>query len=230
MKDRIFENKQVTISNFTFDDAVVSVFPDMIKRSIPGYETMISMTGMLVATKIKSAARVYDLGCSLGASASAILDQNHSNNLEIIAVDNSKDMIEKAKDQVTDPRVKFVLDDVLNINIESADAVVCNFIMQFLPPERRLSFLEKILTGMNPGAILLLSEKVDEPFYISPHEAWKKANGYSDLEVEQKRQSLERVMLVDSESAHLDRFESVGFKSIHQWYRCLNWASFMMYK
>ena len=76
------------------------------------------------------------------------------------------------------------------------------------------------------GAMDIIEEKSGE----SGHEAWKKANGYSDLEVEQKRQSLERVMLVDSESAHLDRFESVGFKSVHQWYRCLNWASFMMYK
>jgi len=37
-------------------------------------------------------------------------------------------------------------------------------------------------------------------------------------------------MLIDSESDHLQRFKSVGFKEIAQWYRCLNWASYFLRK
>ena len=230
MKDRIFELKQNSVSDFTFDEAVVNVFPDMIRRSIPGYETMISMTGLLIATKLKRPGLVYDLGCSLGASTKAILDQRSDDEINVIAIDSSKDMIERAKENIKDHRVKFVLGDVLEIEIDSADAVVGNFIMQFLPQEAREPFLEKIYEGMNSGSILVISEKIDDSSYISVHEDWKKANGYSNIEVEQKRQSLENVMRVDSESTHLKRFESAGFTAIQQWFRCLNWASFLMYK
>ena len=83
---------------------------------------------------------------------------------------------------------------------------------------------------MESGATLIVSEKIDSPEYISTHEAWKKINGYSDLEIEQKRSALEKVMLIDSESDHLQRFKSVGFKEITQWYRCLNWASYLLRK
>ena len=230
MKDRIFELKQNSVSDFTFDEAVVNVFPDMIRRSIPGYETMISMTGLLIATKLKRSGLVYDLGCSLGASTKAILDQRPDDEINVIAIDSSKDMIERAKENIKDHRVKFVLGDVLETEIDSADAVVGNFIMQFLPQDAREPFLEKIYEGMNSGSILVISEKIDDSSYISLHEDWKKANGYSNIEVEQKRQSLENVMRVDSESTHLKRFESAGFTAIQQWFRCLNWASFLMYK
>ncbi len=230
MKDHIFEQKHKIISDFTFDEAVVNVFPDMIKRSIPGYDTMISMTGLLVAKKLKNKGLAYDLGCSLGASTMAILDQCPGDQINVIAVDNSKDMIERARKNVKDQRAQFVLNDVLETDIDSADAVVGNFILQFLPQKARRAFLEKIYAGMNAGAILVISEKVDDSTYIPIHEDWKKDNGYSNLEVEQKRQSLENVMHVDTESTHLKRFKSVGFSSAQQWFRCLNWASFFMYK
>ena len=230
MKDRIFELKQKHISDFAFDEAVVNVFPDMIRRSIPGYETMISLTGLLIATKLKSPGLVYDLGCSLGASTMAILDQYPENEIRVIAVDNSKDMIKRARENVKDRRAQFVLEDVLKTDIDSADAVVCNFIMQFLPQDARQSFLKKIHAGMNSGAVLIVSEKIDDSTYVPVHEDWKRANGYSNLEVEQKRQSLENIMHIDSESTHLKRFESIGFSAIQQWFRCLNWASFLMCK
>ena len=230
MKDRIFELKQNNISDFAFDESVVKVFPDMIRRSIPGYETMISMTGLLIASKLKNPGLVYDLGCSLGASTKAILDHHPEDEINVIAVDNSKDMIERAKENIKDHRVQFVLGDVLETRIDSADAVVGNFIMQFLPQETREPFLKKIYKGMNSDSILIISEKIDDSSYIAIHEDWKKANGYSNIEVEQKRQSLENVMRVDSESTHLKRFESAGFTAVQQWFRCLNWASFLMYK
>ena len=230
MKDHIFKQKHKSISDFAFDEAVVNVFPDMIKRSIPGYDTMIAMTGLLVSKKLKNKGLVYDLGCSLGASTKAILDQCPGDQINVIAVDNSKDMIERAKENIQDQRAQFVLSDVLETEINSADAIVGNFIMQFLPQEARRSFLEKIYAGMNSGAILVISEKVDNSTYIPIHEDWKKANGYSNLEVEQKRQSLENVMHVDTESTHLKRFKSVGFSTAQQWFRCLNWASFLVYK
>ena len=89
---------------------------------------------------------------------------------------------------------------------------------------------------MRPGGLLILSEKVVHPdpdlheFFDSTHLAWKKANGYSDLEVSQKRTALENVMRVDSEETHLTRLSEVGFGHALQWYKCMNWASFLAWK
>ena len=230
MRDQIYKDRHTKIADFAFDQSVVEVFPDMIGRSIPGYETLISISGLLVTKDLAADGRVYDLGCSLGASTQVILDQCPHKDIEIIAVDNSKEMINQAKQNIKDTRVNFVLEDVLNVPIHSANAVVCNFILQFLAKDQRVAFLEKIFQGMESGATLIVSEKIDSPEYISTHEDWKKTKGYSDLEIEQKRSALEKVMLIDSESDHLQRFKSVGFTEIAQWYRCLNWASYLLRK
>ena len=144
MRDQIYKDKHTKIADFAFDQSVVDVFPDMIGRSIPGYETLISISGLLVTKDLAADGRVYDLGCSLGASTQVILDQCPHKDIEIIAVDNSKEMINQAKQNIKDPRVNFVLEDVLNVPIRSANAVVCNFILQFLAKDQRVTFLEKI--------------------------------------------------------------------------------------
>ena len=148
MRDQIYKDKHTKIADFAFDQSVVDVFPDMIGRSIPGYETLISISGLLVTKDLAADGRVYDLGCSLGASTQVILDQCPHKDIEIIAVDNSKEMINQAKKNIKDPRVNFVLEDVLNVPIRSANAVVCNFILQFLAKDQRVTFLEKIFQGM----------------------------------------------------------------------------------
>ena len=87
MRDQIYKDKHTKIADFTFDQSVVDVFPDMIGRSIPGYETLISISGLLVTKDLAADGRVYDLGCSLGASTQVILDQCPHKDIEIIADD-----------------------------------------------------------------------------------------------------------------------------------------------
>src|SRR5690625_6280816 len=81
---------------------------------------------------------------------------------------------------------------------------VLNFTLQFVPLSQRLSVLQQIYKGLNPGGVLILSEKVvfdDEPhneLMIELHHNFKRANGYSDLEIAQKRSALEQVLLPES--------------------------------
>ncbi|MFI3277216.1 MAG: carboxy-S-adenosyl-L-methionine synthase CmoA, partial [Vibrio sp.] len=67
-KDTIFSAPIDKIGDFTFDEHVVEVFPDMIQRSVPGYSNIISAIGMLAERFVKPNTNVYDLGCSLGAA------------------------------------------------------------------------------------------------------------------------------------------------------------------
>ena len=82
---------------FSFDDNVASVFPDMIKRSVPGYTTIVSMTGLLAGRFATAGSHLYDLGCSLGASSLAMRQNIRQQDCRIIAVDNSTAMLERCR-------------------------------------------------------------------------------------------------------------------------------------
>ena len=239
-KDQVFSEPRSQIVDFAFDEAVASVFPDMIRRSVPGYELVVPMTGQLAARALRDCAssRAYDLGCSLGATTLAILKSLEAlevmkPGLEIIAVDNSAAMLEQAKTVVTDSQVTFVEADVRAMALENAGAVTMNWVLQFLPPDDRAEVLSTIRAGLSEGGLLLLSEKVRssdpevEAFNDAAHLDFKRANGYSELEISQKRSALEQVMITDTIEAHRARLEQAGFSRVQVWYQCLNWASFV---
>jgi tRNA (cmo5U34)-methyltransferase len=236
MHDDVYEKKQQHIADFAFNQDVVDVFPDMIRRSVPGYETIIPMTGLIAARHLGEEGIAYDLGCSLGASTKAILQQSDAKEIRVVGVDNSSAMINAAQKQSLDARAKFECADLLDIRVVNAKVVILNFVAQFLAPQERLSVLTRFREEMHDNGLLIVSEKVQsedlsiQRFFDDTHLAWKRANGYSELEVSQKRQALENVMKVDSEIVQLERFEKAGFAATNQWYRCLNWASFLVFK
>lgn len=238
-RDRVFSEPRAQIVDFAFDEAVAAVFPDMIRRSVPGYELVVPMTGLLAARTVSgvSAPRIYDLGCSLGATTLAILHAltalgTKAPDLSIVAVDNSPAMLEQARAAVTDTRVRFVEADIRTLPLEPACAVTMNWVLQFLPRESREAVLRRIHDCLRPGGLLLLSEKVhaDDPgtesFNQSAHLDFKRANGYSELEISQKRTALEQVLATDTIEAHRERLRAAGFREVHVWFQCLNWAAF----
>ena len=195
MQDRVFTQQKKHIVDFAFNEDVVDVFPDMIRRSVPGYELVIPMGGLMAARHMGKSGTAFDLGCSLGASSLALLSQCDS------------------------PRVRVI-------------GVMLNFVVQVLDPEHRLALLTRIAQQMNPDGLLILSEKVRnadpllQTFYDSTHLAWKRANGYSELEVSQKRQALENVMRVETCESHVERLSEAGFNDVVRWFHCMNWVSF----
>jgi tRNA (cmo5U34)-methyltransferase len=236
MHDNVYVEKQQHIVDFAFNKDVVAVFPDMIRRSVPGYETIIPMTGLIAATHLGDSGTAYDLGCSLGASTLAVLQQSQEQNIRVVGVDNSAAMIEGAIAQITDTRATFQCADLLSTSVSGAKVIILNFVAQFLAPDERLDLFTRLHEQMHPDGLLIVSEKVRSPdpviqtIFDDTHLDWKRANGYSELEVSQKRQALENVMKVDTEAMQLQRFAAAGFTTSKQWYRCLNWASFLVYK
>ena len=103
--------------------------------------------------------------------------------------------------------------------------------MQFIPPEERLTLITRIHEGLKPGGVLILSEKIafDDPvmqdFHIEAHHDFKRANGYSDLEISQKRTALERVMIPETLSCHQRRLQDAGFSFSEAWFQCFNFVS-----
>jgi tRNA (cmo5U34)-methyltransferase len=221
------------IVDFVFDDAVVAVFPDMIRRSVPGYETVVPLSGLLAARHATPGGRCYDLGCSLGATALAIVRALKVADCEVIAVDNSESMLARAQLNLTKEPISWLLDDIQTTPIESACAVVMNYTLQFVPPEQRTHLLSRIRAGLRQDGALIVSEKIRfadpalQAYFEEAHLDFKRANGYSDLEISQKRTALEDVMKPDTLEAHQARFADAGFSKVDVWFRCLNWASFI---
>jgi len=239
--DAIYAAPLEEIIDFQFDERVVAVFPDMIQRSVPGYGMIISTIGILAARYAQPDSRCYDLGCSLGAVTLSMRQRIDQPGCSILAVDNSPAMIERARellarDTAPSVPVEMVLADLQEVAIENASVVVLNFTLQFIPPVQRLALIERIHAGLRPGGILILSEKIAfvEPgrqdFHTELHHDFKRANGYSDLEISQKRSALERVMIPETLECHRQRLEAAGFSVSHPWFQCFNFASLVAVK
>ncbi|MFZ7344355.1 carboxy-S-adenosyl-L-methionine synthase CmoA [Avibacterium volantium] len=239
-KDTIFSAPIKNLGDFTFDENVAEVFPDMIQRSVPGYSNIITAIGMLASRFVTPNSNVYDLGCSRGAATLAARRNIHQPNVKIIGVDNSLPMVERCRQHVqayhSEIPVEILCDDIRNIEISNASMVILNFTLQFLPPQDRSALLEKIYQGLNPNGVLVLSEKfrfndekIDE-LLIDLHHEFKRANGYSELEVSQKRTALENVMRTDDIETHKARLKLVGFSHIELWFQCFNFGSMVAIK
>ena len=224
--DRLFDSRRHLV-DFVFDESVASVFPDMIRRSIPGYETVTPLTGLVAARHLPENGRCYDLGCSLGAATHAVLRAVGDRPCEIVAVDDSAAMLARARESARgEGRVNWQQADIREAVIEGADVVILNYTLQFLPPEDRLPLLRSIRQGLKAPGVLLLSEKLEASEYLTDlHVDFKRANGYSDLAISQKRAALEKVMRIDSLEKHVARLRRAGFDDVEVWFRCLNWGA-----
>lgn len=239
-KDTIFSAPLEKIGDFTFDEAVAEVFPDMIQRSVPGYSNIITAIGMLAQRFVRADTQVYDLGCSRGAATLAVRRNIQQQNVNIIAVDNSSAMVERCRRHIEayhgESAVEILCADIREIEIENASMVILNFTLQFLPPADRTLLLQKIYRGLNPGGVLVLSEKfrfddtVVNELLTELHHDFKRANGYSELEVSQKRTALENVMRTDSIETHKVRLSQIGFSHVELWFQCFNFGSMIAIK
>lgn len=239
-KDDIYSEALDNIADFAFDENVAAVFPDMIQRSVPGYSTIIAMTGVLAERYAQDGSHCYDLGCSLGASTLSISKHIEGKNCRIIGVDNSAAMLKRCRDLVDaspySPTIDLVCSDINNVDFKNASVVVLNFTLQFIPIEQRADLLKRIGDGMRKGGILILSEKIlFEDAHLQAlntdlHHAFKKGNGYSDMEISQKRSSIENVLLAETIQCHEDRLRDAGFQNIDVWFQCFNFASLVAIK
>ncbi len=238
--DRLYAERLPVVEAFRFDETVAQVFPDMIERSVPGYATLVGMIGLLARELLRPGSRCYDLGCSLGAVSYAVAQVAQGKDVRIIAVDNAPAMIERLDQRLRSepPRlpVHTLCADILDVTIEDASLVVLNLTLQFIARERRLELLRNIYAGLLPGGALILSEKTifdtarEQQRIGGLQQAFKRARGYSELEIGQKRAALERVLFPDTVAAHRRRLKQAGFGDCVQWFQCLNFVSLLAWK
>lgn len=229
---------------FRFNDDVARVFPDMLKRSIPGYAASIEAIGSLAGRYVQKDSNCYDLGCSLGAATLAMRQGNRQPGCHIIAVDTSAAMVERCREVVAADKppsadaavVDIVEQDIRETDIVNASMVVLNYTLQFLPEADRDATIQKIYDGMNPGGLLVLSEKVVdenaamEQLLVDLHHEHKRRNHYSALEISRKRAALENVLIPETVATHRARLHEAGFSHTAVWLRYFNFVSIIAIK
>ena len=238
--DMIYRAPLETIVDFTFDDKVAAVFPDMLQRSVPGYGLLIANIGILAGRYAQAGSRCYDLNCSLGAATLAMRRRITAAGCRIVAVDNSEAMIARARELLAADAsplpVELLCTDIREVAIRDASVVILNLTLQFIPPTDRLALLERIHDGLRPGGILVLSEKIafadaaQQELLDALHLEFKRAQGYSELELSQKRTALEKVMVPETRDVHVSRLHQAGFATVEPWFQCFNFASLVAIK
>lgn len=237
-EDKIFESA-LGDEPFRFNADVARVFPDMLRRSIPGYEASLEAIGSLAARYVTEGSQCYDLGCSLGAATIAMRQGIRAANCHIVAVDTAPAMVKRCRQIIADDdasnqsstTVEVVEGDINDMTFENASMVVLNYTLQFLPVADRQTLLTRICDGMIPGGLLLLSEKVVdeneqmEELLIDLYHEHKRRNHYSALEIARKRAALEDVLIPETIATHRERLTSAGFSRSAVWLRYFNFVS-----
>lgn len=244
-KDSLYRDESLQAEPFAFDRRVVRVFPDMIRRSVPGYGLIIPSVALLARRYAQPGSNLYDLGCSLGAVSFAILDAVANRKNRLIAVDNSSDMIEKFRRLAAERRGAAGADeiplrieeaDIKETPVENASVVVLNFTLQFIDPSHRGGLLKRIARGMRSGGALVLSEKIrfadreEEARQYAWHVDFKRAQGYSELEIARKRDALEETLRPDTVQTHFERLHDAGFNGACRWFQCFNFAAIVAFR
>ena len=236
-EDTLYIDEKAGDEPFRFDDSVARVFPDMLRRSIPGYAASIEAIGSLAGRYVQPGTRCYDLGCSLGAASLAMLQGARTPDVRIIAIDNSQAMIDRCKEIVVGhDNIELVLGDVRDVPIENASMIVMNYTLQFLDPDSRDTLVSRIAEGLVPGGLFVLSEKVVdedpdiETLLVDLHHEHKRRNDYSQLEISRKRAALENVLIPETVAAHRTRLAAAGFAHSAVWLRYFNFVSIVAIK
>ena len=239
-KDRIYAEKKGQVEPFRFNAEVTRVFDDMLNRSVPFYAEIQNRLVQLTESHYQDRSWIYDLGCSHGNLGVQITRKFKDKTFSMLAVDSSLPMIAKYASRLQAFKnagsIHLVCGQMENIRIRNASVVLINLTLQFLDPEKRDALLRKIYQGLNPGGILILTEKIYHDLdminqiQLSFYKRFKLENGYSELEISQKRDALEKILKPDTVDMHLKRIKQSGFSTADVWFKWFNFTSIMAIK
>jgi tRNA (cmo5U34)-methyltransferase len=236
--DRIFA-ASIAAADFIFDSQVSAAFDDMARRSLPGYRQVIAMGGQLLASFLKEGDTVCDLGCATGETMIALSRQLPRRRLRWLGLDSAPAMIGKAQEKASLAAAddcRFIVADIMDYAYPVCGAFILHYTLQFIRPMRRPAFLARLFQALRPGGVLLLSEKVilhDRRLnrqFIARYLEFKKERGYSELEIAQKREALENVLVPFSINENLTMLRQAGFAEAAVFCQWFNFASFIAVK
>ena len=234
--DAIYAREQQLVTDFNFGAETTAVFDDMLHRSVPFYEEIQRMLAELASDFAVDGTNVYDLGCSTGATLVTLgrLDRD----VTLIGVDSSDAMLARADEELrrADVAKRYVLcnqDLHQGLVIENASVVVMSLTLQFVRPLHRERVLRTVYDGLNPQGCLLLIEKVLEEetlanrLFIKHYYDFKRRNGYAEIEIAQKREALENVLIPYRLEENRELLGTVGFRDPEIFFKWYNFCGIL---
>jgi tRNA (cmo5U34)-methyltransferase len=240
--DEVFAKPRDRVDDFAFDKTVTAVFDDMVERSVPFYTEIQRMTAELAADFAQPGTNIYDLGCSTCTSFLQI-DSLMPDDLDVnfIGIDDSPEMLIKAKSKLDASGFKRRFDlrnGDLNrgVEIENASVVLLVLTLQFVRPLYRERVIESIYNSLADKGCLIIVEKVlgeNSTFnrlFIKHYYELKIRNGYSQLEISQKREALENVLVPYRLEENKELLQRVGFKHVDVFFKWYNFCGIVAMK
>ncbi len=235
MEDKVFTEK--ISKKFEFDEAVASVFDDMLSRSVPFYDEVRKLIISLILSEQEEGRKVLDLGSS---TAKFLLDLHSKmeTKMQLKGLDNSQAMLDRAeqKCQAFGAEIELELVDMLAYGYKDEDVIVANYTLQFIRPMQRLELIKKIYDGLNDEGMFIFSEKVvfeDKKLdkeMIDIYYEYKKEQGYSEYEIAQKREALENVLIPFTIKENIQMCKDAGFTKVETIFQWANFVTFMVKK
>jgi tRNA (cmo5U34)-methyltransferase len=240
IRDQVFRDKVEDVADFHFGEKVASVFDDMLERSVPFYSEMQRMIWEMAADFAVPGTNVYDLGCSTGTTMLQ-LDQHVPEQVRFIGVDNSEEMLAKcraklAEHNFTRPHELRCADLNQGVHVENASMVLMILTLQFIRPLYRDKLVSNLYHGLNENGALILVEKLigeDSLFnrlFIKYYYDLKKRNGYSELEISQKREALENVLVPYKLMENREMLLRMGFRYCDVFFKWYNFCGIIAVK
>ncbi len=231
-KDKVFSKP--IIKKFEFDEAVASVFDDMLSRSVPFYDDVRALVISLILAQQCDDKKVLDLGSS---TAKFLLDlySKMDTNMKLKGLDNSQAMLDRANQKCSafGANIDLELADMLNYKYEDEDIIIANYTLQFIRPMQRVELIKDLYRSLNDDGMFIFSEKVVfddkrlDKELIDIYYNYKKNQGYSEYEIAQKREALENVLIPFTIKENIQMCKEAGFKTVETVFQWANFVTFV---
>ncbi len=239
-KDEVFKEAFSKPSDFKFTNKVAGVFDDMVNRSVPFYEEIQRMVAELAANHFMEGTAIYDLGCSTGTTMIQ-MDETVKGEARFVGIDDSVAMLDKCRAKLNEAGFTHAFDlEVADLNtgvaIANASVVVLCLTLQFVRPIHRERLVKQVYDGLQKGGVVLLVEKIlaeDSSFnrdFIHYYYEMKRRHQYSEMEIAQKREALENVLIPYKVSENIALFRNAGFEHCELFFKWYNFAGIIAKK
>jgi tRNA (cmo5U34)-methyltransferase len=235
----VFDSPLEQIGDFVFDKAVAEVFDDMVSRSVPQYKEIQRMLVELAGSFATEGSKIYDLGCSTGTTL-ALLHKSLRVKTQLLGVDSSAEMLDQCRQKLASLKVTGIdlrrADLDKGIEMDDASVALLVLTLMFIRPLNREKLIADIYAGLNENGCLLLVEKVlgesslFNRLFIEHYYAYKRRVGYSELEISQKREALENVLIPYRLGENLDMLTNAGFRQVDVFFKWYNFAGIVAVK
>ncbi len=239
LKDEVFKDQQPP-ADFAFGEKVARVFDDMLDRSVPFYQEIQRMVAEMATDFAVDGTNIYDLGCSTGTTL-LNLDACVGPGVKFIGVDYSEEMLKRCQEKLVERGFrrehKLICADLnQGVAIHNASMVLMVLTLQFVRPLYRDTLVKSIVQGLNENGCLILVEKVlgeDSVFnrlFIKYYYDLKEQHGYSKMEIAQKREALENVLVPYKLLENREMLLRAGFRYCDVFFKWYNFCGIIALK